>query len=370
MNKQENESRFLAKAKEETIIKLGLDVHAAQITVCRQQGGLLPQPAQRMEGARALKWIQEQVRSGAKVYSCYEAGPCGYVLHRKLTAMGVTNIVVAPQRWDERGQRVKTDKRDARELVDRLDRYLRGNTKAFAVVRVPTEEEEQRRRVVRQRTAVLKERNRCILRGHGILLAQGVRAPSRWWEPGHWDRFAASLPQWLREQVGLWQKQALSFQSELVTVNKRVEDLNEGKPVPKGLGSLTAALLGNEILDWGRFKNRRQVASYTGLCPSEASSGEKRKQGAINKCGNPRIRHHLVEAVWRLEVWQPDYPPIQKLKKASGTRSRKRMAVAAARRLAIDLWRIETGQCSAQKLGLKMNPPSLKMNPPIQPAKA
>jgi transposase len=120
------------------------------------------------------------------------------------------------------------------------------------------------------------------------------------------------------------------------------------------LGALTAALLGSEILDWRRFKNRRQVASYTGLCPSEASSGEKRKQGSISKHGNPHIRHQLVEAVWRLEAWQPAYPPIKKLREASGTRSRKRAAVAVARRLAIDLWRIETGQCSARKLGLKL----------------
>jgi transposase len=354
MNTTQETDRSLAKAKEQPIIKLGLDVHAAQITVCLQHGGLLPQPAQRMETERCLKWIQGQILSGARVYSCYEAGPCGYVLHRRLTAMGAVNIVVAPQRWDERGQRVKTDKRDARELADRLDRYLRGNTKAFAVVRVPTEAEERRRRVTRQRGAVLKERNRCVLRGHGIMLAQGVRAPEGWWKPRYWARFAATLPDWLREQAGLWQKQALSFEVELKSMNQRVEQQCAGKEIPKGLGALTAALLGSEILDWQRFKNRRQVASYTGLCPSEASSGERRKQGSISKHGNPHIRHQLVEAVWRLEAWQPAYPPLKKLKEASGTRSRKRAAVAVARRLVIDLWRIETGQCSARKLGLKV----------------
>ena len=128
----------------------------------------------------------------------------------------------------------------------------------------------------------------------------------------------------------------------------------QGKQIPKGLGKLTAALLGSEVLDWHRFKNRRQVASYTGLCPSEQSSGDKRKQGSINKHGNPRVRHQLVEAVWRLEQWQPAYPPLKILLDASGTRNRKRAAVAVARRLAIDLWRIETGQCSAQKLGLTL----------------
>ena len=146
MNKElRNQTKSEAKAKEELTTKLGLDVHAGQITVCRQQDGMLAQPAQKMSWERCLEWIVEHVSSGAKVYSCYEAGPCGYGLHRQLTALGVTNYVVAPQRWDERGRRVKTDKRDARELVDRLDRYVRGNTKAFAVVRVPSPQQEQRR---------------------------------------------------------------------------------------------------------------------------------------------------------------------------------------------------------------------------------
>jgi transposase len=350
-------ARSEAKAKEEPItIKLGLDVHATQITVCRQEEGLGPQPAQKMSWEKALEWIREQAEGGGKVFSCYEAGPCGYGLHRILEAMGVGNLVVAPQRWDERGRRVKTDKRDARELVDRLDRYLRGNRKVFAVVKVPSEEQELRRCVARQRGTVLKERNRCVVRGHGMMLAQGVQAPAGWWKPACWVEFGRKLPPWLHEQITLWQQKAVSFDKEVVALEKKVSSQSAGKALPKGLGSLTAALLGAEILDWKRFKNRRQVASYTGLCPSEHSSGERRKQGSVSKHGNPRIRHHLVEAVWRLEKWQPDYPPIQKLITAKGTRTRKRMAVAVARRLAIDLWRIETGQCPARKLGLQLIP--------------
>ena len=354
----ENKARSEAKAKEEQVTKLGLDVHVGQITVCRQQEGLLPQPAQKMNWERCLEWIEEQVSRGVRIYSCYEAGPCGYGLHRQLTAIGVTNYVVAPQRWDERGSRVKTDKHDARALVDRLDRYVRGNTKAFAVVRVPTPQQEQERSLVRQRGAVLKERVRSVLRGHGLMLAQGIRAPSGWWKPLCWIAFSPQLPGWLREQVRLWQMKAVSFDKDLERLDREVEDLSRGKAIPKGLGLLTSSLLGSEVLDWNRFANRRQVASYTGLCPSEHSSGEKRKQGSISKHGNPRVRHQLVEAVWRLQIWQPEYPPLKKLREASGARSRKRAAVAVARRLAVDLWRIETGQCSAQKLGLLLLEPS------------
>lgn len=335
-------------------IKLGLDVHAGQITVCRQDGGLVPKPAHKKSWSEFLRWMEEMAAGPVPVVSCYEAGPCGYGLHRELTALGVTNYVVVPQRWDEQGKRVKTDARDARELCDRLDRYVRGNTKAFSVVRVPTPEQEQRRALGRQRATLVKERQRCVVRGHGLMLGQGIPAPAGWWEPSRWPRFQTELPEWLRAQVQTWQAQALALDEQATRWSLRVEQQATGQPIPKGVGRLTAALIGLEILDWSRFQNRRQVASYTGLCPSEHSSGLKRRQGGVSKHGNPRVRHQLVEACWRLLQWQPDYPPLRKLRAATGARARKRAVVAAARRLAIDLWRINTGQCPAEKLGLQL----------------
>ncbi len=346
----------LERASVETgvTIKLGLDVHAAQITVCRQTEGLVPQPAQKKSWAGLLALVQKLVESGARVASCYEAGPCGYGLHRRLTALGVTNYVVVPQRWDEQGKRVKTDARDARELCDRLDRYVRGNTGAFSLVRVPTPEQEQRRAIGRQRGALVKERQRCVARGHGLMLGQGIQAPPDWWQPECWPEFQLALPAWLREQVHDWQQQAERLDGEVARCSVRVELHGESQTVPKGVGLLTAGLLQMEILDWRRFKHRRQVASYTGLCPSENSSGQRRRQGSVSKHGNPRVRHQLVEASWRLLLWQPEYPPLQKLRAATGKRARKRAVVAVARRLAIDLWRINTGQCPPEKLGLKL----------------
>jgi len=335
-------------------VKLGLDVHAAQITVCRQIEGALPQPSQQFGWAECVAWIEAHRKGKAVVYSCYEAGPCGYGLHRQLTALGVTNYVVVPQRWDEQNKRVKTDKRDARELCDRLDRYVRGNTAAFSVVRVPTPEQEQRRAVGRQRGALVKERQRCVVRGHGLMLGQGIQAPPQWWQPKQWPAFSQELPPWLRPSLQCWQEQAVRLDAEVARWSERVEQHGADQIAPKGVGQLTAGLLQMEILDWRRFQNRRQVASYTGLCPSEYSSGQKRRQGGVSKHGNPRVRHQLVEAVWRLLQWQPGYPPLKKLRAATGKRARKRAAVAAARRLAIDLWRINTGQCPAEKLGLKL----------------
>ena len=130
-----------ATAKAKTICKLGLDVHAASIMVTRQVEGLNPQPPQKFKVADFLKWVEGQVGQGYEVISCYEAGPTGYWLHRKLKGLGVTNYVICPTRLDSRGKGVNTDKTDALELVVRLDRYVAGNRKAFAVVSVPTPEQ-------------------------------------------------------------------------------------------------------------------------------------------------------------------------------------------------------------------------------------
>lgn len=334
-------------------VKLGIDLHAGDAVVSRQDDGQLPKPSRRMQVEQLLEMVRQLRAEGLAVHSCYEAGPCGYGLHRQLSALGVHNLVVVPRRWDPQGQRVKTDQRDARQLCDALDRYLRGNTAAFSLVRVPSVEQEQRRAVSRQRGMLLKERQRAVLRGHGLMLMAGVHAPPGWWRPPVWAEWARQLPAELRTRVQCWQRQALDLDRQVQEWTAKVEACVRG-PQPKGLGALTAGALELEIFDWGRFSGRRGVSSYTGLCPSEDSSGTRRRQGSVSKHGNPRVRHWLVEAVWRLLEWQPDYPPLRKLRASTSKRQRKRLAVAAARRLAIDLWRLNTGRCTAGQLGLRL----------------
>src|SRR6266536_4900788 len=131
-----------AGAPAHEVIKLGIDVHADRYVVVRQIDGGAPQPPQRFSPSQFLEWAKKQIGLAKRVYSCYEAGPFGYSLHRKLTALGVINYVVRPRDWDEYGKKVKTDKRDAKGLVLHLDRYVGGNHDAFCVVRVPSEGEE------------------------------------------------------------------------------------------------------------------------------------------------------------------------------------------------------------------------------------
>ena len=123
--------------------------------------------------------------------------------------------------------------------------------------------------------------------------------------------------------------------------------------IPKGLGELSLATLDGEVCDWNRFHNRKQIGSYTGCCPGEHSSGNKRRLGSIDRMGNGRVRTILVEAVWRFLKWQPQWKAAQKmkLKLGAGTAMKKKTVVALARQLAIDLWRWRTGRCSMEELG-------------------
>lgn len=180
-----------AQPKAYRVIKLGINVHAGRYVVVRQINGATPQPAQGFSPAQFVAWAQKQTALAEKVYTCYEAGPFGYGLHRRLAALGVTNYVVPPRDWDEYGQKVKTDKRDARELAQNLDRYVSGNEKAFSVVRVPTEAQEQARSRSRQRQALQKEKQRLAAQGRSHGLYYGARVQGEWWVKGAWEKLAA-----------------------------------------------------------------------------------------------------------------------------------------------------------------------------------
>ncbi len=175
-------------------------------------------------------------------------------------------------------------------------------------------------------------------------------------------RLRAQLPDYLIELLTPLQSILLVVAEQLKESTAGEERLNARK-LPKGLGALTASVLDREICDYHRFRNRGHVSSYTGLCPSEHSSGGSRIQGSINKHGNRRIRHVLIEASWRLFQFQPDYHPVKKWKERIAREPmtkarRKKIAVAVAREFAVDWWRIQTGQTDPDALGLRMELPT------------
>ena len=108
--------------KPHRLIKLGVDVHWREQVVVRQIDGMSPQPAQHFAPEAFVAWVAKQVQQADVVHCCYEAGPFGFVLHRRLVGLGVKSLVVRPRNWDEYGKKVKTDRRDALALVSCLDR--------------------------------------------------------------------------------------------------------------------------------------------------------------------------------------------------------------------------------------------------------
>jgi transposase len=336
-------------------IKLGIDVHAQSYRVVRQVDNASPQPAQKMTPQEFLGWARKQLDKAEKVYSCYEAGPLGYGLHRALEAMGIHNVVVRPQNWDELHKGVKTDKTDALALVQRLDRYIQGNTKALAIVRVPTPQQELARSQSRLREQLLSHRLRFEAQGRSLLLFNGIQTKGRWWQPKAWQLLQNQFSAELLDLLTVTRELLLAVQSQLEAQTQKVEEA--AKPQVRGVGALTSQILEREILDWNRFTNRRQVASLTGMCPGVRASGNKTRSGPITKHGNRRIRTALIELAWRTVRFQPQYPPLQRWRTVlaspqSSAAARKKAIVAVGRRLAIDLWRLNTGRSTAQKLGL------------------
>src|SRR5208283_2381488 len=332
--------------------------------VVRIIDGTTPQPPQRFKPRDFLPWCAKQLTLAEQVFTCYEAGPFGYTLHRQLAKIGLTNYVIRPRDWDEYGKKVKTDKRDALAMALCLDRYVGGNREAFCVVRVPTEAEEQKRSVSRQRESLQQEKQRLAAQGRSHALYYGGHLQGAWWQEAAWQR---TLPQLPAIVVNLLEPLRRLLAAVEVELHTRTRELEAAAPagLPVGLGQMTSEILEREVVDWNRFKNRRQVASYTGLCPREDTSSQRRFQGAINKHGNRRLRPVLVEGAWRLLVFQPEYRAVKKwgaamLDHKSGKPRRKKLLIALARTFAVDWWRIRTGRCTAAELGLKLQPaPSL-----------
>jgi transposase len=341
-----------------TICKLGLDVHAGSIMVARQLEGLQPQPPQKFNVAKFLEWIKDQAQKH-QVFSCYEAGPTGYWLHRELEEVGVTNYVICPTRLDSRGKGVNTDKTDATELLVRLDRYVAGNKKAFSVVTVPTPEQEQKRALSRQRDQLRRKRLSFAAQGRMLLLSQGYRYSNHWWKTDCWKKLQEKMPGWITEQLKIFRRIIQCVEREATGLAKRLAS-EAPSSLPKGMGGLTHEILEREVRDWTRFKNRRQLGSYSGLSGGVSGSGERSMDLSITKAGNRRLSCCLVECAWRMIFQQPDYWLVKKwarvlLNDKAHARRRKQAIVAFARQLLIDIWKWKLGKVTPQTLGWKMS---------------
>src|SRR5215207_287191 len=151
-------------------IKLGVDLHQEAYVVVAQHDQATPQPPRRLRPEEFVAWVERLLRAGHRIFVVYEACGFGFGLCRRLEALGARCYVIAPRKLDEQGKRVKTDALDAATLCQRLSRYVDGNTRELAVIRVPSEAEEQLRHLHRQREDLVRARTKLQAQGRSLLV--------------------------------------------------------------------------------------------------------------------------------------------------------------------------------------------------------
>jgi transposase len=340
------------------VFQLGLDVDLHWVVTAIQCGQGAIALAQKWSRPRLLEWVREQIAAGHTVHTVYESCGFGYTLHEELTAVGAHSIVTTPMRLALERRR-KNDRLDARELCVRLSRYLEGQRHELRPIRIPTRAEQQRRELGRQREFWKRDLRRLENHGRALRIEfEHQTLPAGWAGPRKWKQISPQCSDFVRAQLEPVVQQIGACKQQLDAFTAQIEARVAEEEIPAGLGALTVSLLDGEVCDWKRFGHRKAVGSYTGCCPSEHSSGGVQRFGHIDRHGNARIRMLLVEAVWRLLRWQPFWHArlkfLQKLR--HGASLKKKMAVALARQLAIDLWRWRTGRATAAELGWVMKP--------------
>ena len=316
-------------------VYVGIDVHKRRYVVVAQveqdivkKWSTVADPAQ----------LAQQLRRyfpGARIHSAYEAGFSGCVLHRVLKREGIDNRVVHPAAIEVAANaRVKTDKRDAKKLASQL---AAGRLKAIAV---PSEAQEHRRLLSRTRSQLVKERtaikNRIRMKAHQF----GLIGPQERREMSH-----AFVQEILQNSPAVeFQITVEALHQVWKTLDTQIGKLNaelkrQAQADPNeatyrsapAVGPLGAWVLSNELGNLARFSNERELFSYTGLTPSEQSSGESIHRGRVTKQGNRHIRGILIEVAWRALKQDPDLAVcFTRIQARAGA---KRAIVAVARKL-------------------------------------
>jgi transposase len=294
-----------------------------------------------------------------------EAGLDGFWIHRALVGEGIESHVVDPASiaTSRRRRRAKTDRIDGEALVRTLLAHKRGEPRVCAMVRVPTPEEEDRRRLCRELKSLIGERVRHVNRLKGLFFAQGIGdyEPRRSDRRERLDGLRTGDGRPLPEHLKALARRELDV---IELLNAQIEEVKAGRdallaaarataspPGPvamllglKGVGPGFAGALWSEGL-FRHFDNRRQVAAYAGLAPTPWQSGRVDHEQGVSKAGNPRLRAVIVEMAWLWLRHQPDSALARWYRdrvRRDGGRMRKVAIVALARKLLVALWKYVT----------------------------
>jgi transposase len=315
--------------------------------------------------ARLRATAERRIGRPVQVSVIQEAGLDGFWLHRLLEANGIESHVVDPASIavNRRHRRAKTDAIDGEMLLRTLMAWARGERRVCSMVRPPSPEEEDRRRLTRERATLLKERTQHTNRIKGLLCGQGVVD----YDPLRKDRLARldgletgdgrPLPERLKAEIRREIERIDLVCSQIAAVERERDALIEATPEAagpatpaaalsrlKGIGGELGALLWLEAL-FRRFDNRRQIAAYAGLAPSPWQSGGTEREQGISKSGNRRLRHAMVELAWFWLRHQPETGLSAWFRERVGQgrgRIRRIAIVALARKLLVALWRYAT----------------------------
>jgi transposase len=289
---------------------VGVDAHKKDLFIAMLVGDhTTPVTWQLANEPNAVRRLVRKLEREAPgpVQVCYEAGPCGYALQRQITTPRVSCQVIAPALIPRKpGERIKTNRRDARKLAELLRAGL------LTEVRPPTLEEEAVRDLCRARDDAREDLQRCRHRLGKLLLRRGLHYSGRNWTRAH-RQWVDSL-QWThsaeRVVVDDYQLAIDHLEARLIELDARLADIAETEPYResvswlrcfRGIDTLTAILILAELHDFRRFHSPRALMAYLGLVPGEDSTGEKHRHGRITRTGNTLVRRLLVETAWHYQ---------------------------------------------------------------------
>ncbi len=288
---------------------VGLDVHADTIAVAvAELGGEVRSLGVIPNRAEAVRKLVKKLGPAKRLRVCYEAGCCGYVLHRQLQELGASCTIVAPSLVPTApGDRVKTDRRDAQKLA----RCFRAGD--LTAVWVPDRAHEALRDLVRQRQAAKSDQARARNRLFQFLLRNGLAPPRkmyswgahhmRWLRTLRFEHAAhemtmADLLAEVEHATDRLARLDSAIETALETAPEATKAVVAGLRCMRGVRTLTAMTLAVEVGSFSRFTRATELMAYSGAVPSEHSSGARIRHGSISKAGNARLRRIALEAAW------------------------------------------------------------------------